>query len=63
MIDEIDHGFCLVHRLNGTMHLPNGPAVAWADGGWEWYLFNNWHRYYGPSRRFGDWWIHNKKIK
>ena len=48
-------------------HRPNGPARIYTDDDWEWYLFGNLHRYYGPPTCFGgsnDWYdiwtIHGK---
>lgn len=51
--------------VNGRAHCSNGPAVYWPSGVTDWWLFGNWHRYYGPrrSKYIDEWWIHGKMIK
>ena len=50
-------------------HRPNGPAIIVPYQGWDWFLFGNYHRYYGPQcsyrtiRGSGEWWVHGTKIK
>ena len=66
MIERIDLETRIEYRLKSTIHTlyrPNGPAIIWRNGEWGWFLFDNWHRYYGPARRYGDWWIHGCKMK
>ena len=47
---------------NGDVHRPNGPAVIWEDGTWNWSLYGKFHRYYGPAFRYGSWYIHGGYI-
>ena len=35
-----------------VLHRANGPARIWNEGDFEWYLFGNIHRYYGPPTCF-----------
>ena len=35
--------------LNGNLHREDGPAVEWADGGYEWWLNGEPHRVDGPA--------------
>lgn len=44
-------------------HRTNGPARIYRDGDHYWYLFDRWHRYYGPSTYGDTWWLHGEFIK
>jgi hypothetical protein len=63
MIERAEDDNSVWYVLNGNLHRPNGPAMIWKDGEWCWLLYGKWHRYYGPSRDYGCWWIHNVGIK
>lgn len=51
------------YKMNGKTHRANGPASMWDDGVYGWYLFNEYHRYYGPQDIDGSWWIHGVLVK
>jgi len=51
-----------VYIFNDQYYRSNGPAVV-DDNRWVWYLFNRWHRYYGPCTETGRWAIHGKDMK
>ncbi len=68
MIEQIETALSITYMLNGQRHRPNGPARIWPArmGGleeWEWWLFDRWHRYYGPHDTEGDWFIHEMWVK
>lgn len=42
------------YTLNDKFHRPNGPAVEWLCGTWDWYLFGYPHRYYGYQTNTDD---------
>lgn len=42
------------YTLNDKFHRPNGPAVEWLCGTWDWYLFGYPHRYYGYQTNSDD---------
>lgn len=44
-------------------HRTNGPAVIWANGGWNWALNHKCHRYYGPDSDRNFWHLHGDFIK
>jgi hypothetical protein len=46
-----------------VIHRTNGPARTWFDGVEAWYLFGEYHRYYGPQDVDGSWWLHGDQIK
>ena len=53
---------------NNHRHRHNGPAVIWASGDWDWFLHDQWHRYYGfqtnPAfSKKEEWWLHGNMIK
>lgn len=52
----------VIYRVLNDYHRCDGPALTRYDR-WGWFLFNNWHRYYGEARSAGDWYIHGKKVK
>lgn len=60
---NILQGVHTIYDLNGDWHRSNGPAYVWASGFGEWMLFDKEHRYYGPQRKDGDWYIHGNRIK
>jgi hypothetical protein len=50
-------------RHDEDWHNTNGP-ILWENGNrWEWWLFDGYHRYYGPQDSDGKWFLHNKRIK
>ena len=51
------------YKLGEDTHRANGPAILWNDGQWDWYLYDAWHRYYGPQSSDGNWYIHDDIIK
>lgn len=52
-----------VFKVDGLLHRADGPAVIWKHtDDWGWYLFNDWHRYYGSPGIGTDWYIHGRKI-
>jgi hypothetical protein len=53
------------YRLpNGMYHRANGPAMLHSNGYCGWYLFNTWHRYYGPRNNVECFWfIHGVQVK
>jgi len=64
MQQEYEYDLCAEFRVNGDLHKPNGPAVIWANGDWDWWLFGMFHRYYGPVDADNEeWWIHDVRIK
>jgi hypothetical protein len=46
-----------------VIHRTNGPARKWNDGVEAWFLFGEYHRYYGPQDVDGSWWLHGNLIK
>jgi hypothetical protein len=56
-----------VHTIDGhqTKHRTNGPASYWNNTNLSyWYLFGEYHRYYGPANTFDyPWFLHGKLIK
>ena len=52
--------------LNGERHRDDGPAVEWADGGFEWYVNGECHREDGPAIEYpdgnGSWWINGYSL-
>jgi hypothetical protein len=64
MIEKHDYGVWALHKLNGENHRPNGPAVEWfEENTWDWYLFGECHRYYGPQDHTGGWWLYGGFVK
>lgn len=57
------HADVIVRTPDGELHKVNGPALVMRDGRWDWYLFDVWHRYYGPQDNDNEWWIHGGWIK
>lgn len=51
------------YRVNDEWHRTNGPAFLWYDGDFDWYLFGEQHRYYGPVNLGENWWIHGEYVK
>lgn len=47
---------------NNQLHRSNGPAVI-LDDEVIWYQFGKYHRYYGPSAMYDEWWIHGNFLK
>lgn len=61
---EIDEDESLKqYKMNGKCHRANGPASIWQDGVYGWYLFGEYHRYYGQQDVDGSWWIHGDLVK
>jgi hypothetical protein len=60
--EVLDNGTITYRMDDNRLHRANGPAMEWFDA-WEWVLYDNWHRYYGPQDQSGDWWIHDMRIK
>ena len=66
MIRIIEQEDVIYYRLGRQLHRCNGPAVIWkteVDDWHTWWLYGNWHRYYGAQDTFGGWRIHGEKIK
>jgi hypothetical protein len=62
-ITRTEH-YIYYQSAEGYFHRPNGPAVYYhVNERWAWWLYGNWHRYYGAHDTFGGWRIHGKKIK
>ena len=53
----------IIKYKKGLPHLVNSPAIIWDDGVWDWLLDGKQHRYYGPQNNYGNWWIHQLRIK
>ena len=67
MLVEVDagsHKFTYLDKPKQyrVYHKPNGPAKAWIDGHWTWWLNGRAHRYYGPSSNNGIWFIHGDRL-
>lgn len=53
-----------VYCFNDDIHRADGPARVWDyNGSWEWFLFDNWHRYYGVQSDHSRWYIHGVRVK
>ena len=59
---KLDDAVCTTYKVNGELHRANGYAMKW-QGDWGWCLFNVWHRYYGPARKYGAWYSHGRLVK
>lgn len=57
VLDNIEY-----HQLNGELHRSDGPAISYDDT-WGWYLYGNFHRYYGPAENCNSWWIFGVIVK
>jgi hypothetical protein len=51
------------YTVNGEFHRANGPAVEWNYGQYDWWLFGERHRYYGPRGEYDIWYIHGSRVK
>lgn len=64
MITRTEESYGVVYRLHDKQrHRTNGCGIVWDDGTWDWYLFDRWHRYYGPQSEKGEWFLHGEFIK
>ena len=64
MNEEINYdGSQTTYCRDGELHRANGPASIWDDGVEAWYLFGEYHRYYGPQDIDDSWWLHGEQIK
>lgn len=63
MIKKIDGGYYYEYRSNGKRHQVNGPALVFVTGEKYWFLYDQWHRYYGYQSNKNQWWLHGEKIK
>lgn len=61
---EIDRFGNITYLRDRDYHKTNGPAVAHPrTKSWDWFLFDNWHRYYGPQNNKGNWFLYGERVK
>lgn len=66
--EVVSEYYTRIYDEDDNSHKPNGPAIMWDNGDWDWYLYNQWHRYYGPQTNpefclSEEWWLHGEKVK